>query len=127
MGPTILRLREYRVEYSTYYGFDSFEGLPPEAERFLANTSDSWAPGALKLTHAFNPAYRDVKVGSKTDPKHVYVPINKDAKPFTKAEAVEAVGRSLNSTQNRVLLVPGYTSLSPRSLGGTRRPPCMWI
>ena len=106
MADIIPRLREFGIRYTSYLGFDSFQGLPPEdTDHSQVPPGDVWAPGMFSEVHRRSDKFKTVK--SKNGIQH-YVPQVNDARPLTVEEAADSWRHELNATGNRIRLVPGF-------------------
>jgi hypothetical protein len=124
MAPTILRMRSLGIAYHSYWGFDSFQGLPPEDGRSKVPPGDVWRPGAFSEVHRVSGRFRTEKdrFGTQT-----YVPLTKTARPLTVQEACNEWGRRLNATENRVVLVPGFYNVSLTAALARGAPPAAYV
>ena len=124
MAPTILRMRFLGIAYHSYWGFDSFQGLPPEDGRSKVPAGDVWRPGAFSEVHRVSGRFRTVKdrFGTQT-----YLPLTEKAQPLTVQEACDEWGRRLNATENKVVLVPGFYNVSLTAELARGAPPAAYV
>jgi hypothetical protein len=128
MAATIPILKTLGVEYSTYYGFDSFQGVPQEALRkSKVPPGGVWSPGAFSEIYRQNPAFKTVR--EKRTGKQHYLPREgfSDAKPLSVAEAAESWRQQLHASENKITLVPGFYNESLTSDLARDAPPALYV
>lgn len=127
MAGIAARLAQLRVHYDSYYGFDSFQGLPPEARsKSKVPPGDVWAAGAFSEVYRRSSAFHVVKDGYG---KQSYV-ANDDsahAQPLSVEEAADSWRDALNASANRMILVPGFYNESLTSMLGHHAPLAMYV
>lgn len=119
-----------RDNYSTFFGFDSFVGLPSEAGGVSMPAPGMWQPGQFSASHELSGEFRtrgDAATGAE-----VYLPRSNTSRPLTPERARELMQRRLvaGSTRGakakRVELVAGFYNVSLTSDVAMRAMPALY-
>ena len=114
--------RAVAVEYHTYWGFDSFVGLPEEADGALRPTDHVWGVGQFSLAAAYHA--RSITRDAHGAEQYALPPGFKQPS----AEAMRSLYSGWYKAHNRVRLVAGYynESLTARLAAQVQSPPAPW-
>ena len=95
--------------YSTYFGFDSFMGLPAEDPKTLTPPGGIWREGAYSLTSATRSTafLSSVSKDMKKSAERVDKALSRHRQPDV-ASAVRYWESELHAAENRVRLIPGF-------------------
>jgi hypothetical protein len=117
--------RSGRDNYTTFWGFDSFVGLPNEDPVALLPSPGIWQPGQFSAGHELSGGYR-----TKTDAltgAEVYVPRSSASRPLTPSEARLAMLHRLGGQSRRIELVEGFYNVSLTRELAKRARPAMYV
>lgn len=103
-------LQRLNVKYGTYFGFDSFRGLPEEAPGVTLPPRGQWLPGQFSDVHEMSPNFT-TRVGAVTLVRQ-YTPKRRGASPLAVDEVVRMYERKLNTRKWRMRLIPGFYNQS---------------
>ena len=94
--------KRLKAPYDTYFGFDSFEGLPAEAAGVAMPPHGQWQPGQFSDVMQLSEG-----VKTKVDNNFVRTYVGKTA-PLSVDAVVKSYERKLNAKERRMRLVPGF-------------------
>ena len=102
-----------RDNYSTFFGFDSFVGLPSEAAGVSKPAPGMWQPGQFSASHELSGEFRtrgDAATGAE-----VYLPRSNTSRPLTpeRAELMQrrlVAGSTRGANAKRVQPLPAFTT-----------------
>jgi hypothetical protein len=111
--------------YTTFWGFDSFVGLPNEDPIALLPSPGMWQPGQFSARHELSGGYRtrtDALTGAEA-----YVPRSSASRPLRPSEAKAMIQHRLSGQSRRIELVEGFYNVSLTRELARRAHPAMYV